>query len=226
MPLVRSGMRRFFLVLAASLALWITWDLNHSTPHSLRTFDPHQVGRLETAMWRSYYEHRRLAMFGQLVDLMRTQYQLPFWSSTAAGYHAAKAAVVFQRGHNRAEHELALPDLISYYGIIRRFSDTPFDVTKTARLELEWWIIHRQRATHTSADLETALAALQAEIYHEPAEGFAEHARARAQAMQIRDASAEQGKTREAEWWEIGKLLDQSWTTLKQVIAEQQTSRL
>lgn len=35
---------------------------------------------------------------------------------------------------------------------------------KVARLELEWWIIHRQRASHTSGDLEAALALLAAGI--------------------------------------------------------------
>jgi hypothetical protein len=219
-------MRRFLFVPLALVALWITWDLNHSAPQSLRTFNPHQVARLETGMWRSYYEHRRVALFGQLVELLRTQYHLPFWSSILAGYHAAKAAVVFQRGHNRTEHTLALPDLIAYYSAIRRFSDTPFNVDRTARLELEWWIIHRQRATHSPGDLEAALAALQSEIYLEPASAFAEHAAARARAMDMRDHSAQQGQTTSQDWLQIASLLDHSWTTLKQVVARQHTSRL
>jgi hypothetical protein len=34
-------------------------------------FDPDEVARLETAMWRSYYDRRRLPLFGQLVACSR-----------------------------------------------------------------------------------------------------------------------------------------------------------
>jgi hypothetical protein len=35
-----------------------------------------------------------------------------------------------------------------------------------ARLELEWWIVHREVDDHPPGDLEAALAALAAELYH------------------------------------------------------------
>ena len=33
--------------------------------------------RLETRIWRSYYEHRSLRLFADLVTLLREQYHLP-----------------------------------------------------------------------------------------------------------------------------------------------------
>jgi hypothetical protein len=33
-------------------------------------------------------------------------------------------------------------------------SDLPFGVNRAARLELEWWIIHRERGKYQPADLE------------------------------------------------------------------------
>jgi hypothetical protein len=104
-------------------------------------------------MWRSYYGHKPLALFGELVELLRDQYHVPFWRACAGAYYAAQAAVVFQRGHDRGEYERALPDLKRYYSIVRRGSDAPFDrgsdapfdVEKSAQLELEWWIVHRER---------------------------------------------------------------------------------
>jgi hypothetical protein len=38
----------------------------------LRGFEPAEISRLETAMWRDYYEKRYVALFGHLYELSRT----------------------------------------------------------------------------------------------------------------------------------------------------------
>ena len=95
--------------LAGALVLWIAFDLARSGAHDLRDFDGHQVARLETAMWRSYYDHQPIRLFAQLTELLRSQFHLPFWQSCLGAYHAARAAVVFQRGQSHAGYRLALP---------------------------------------------------------------------------------------------------------------------
>src|SRR4051794_26043946 len=80
------------------IATWIFVDLYRPVHHDLRRFDPVEVGHLETWMWRSYYDHERFSLFADLKKLLRTQYDMPFWRSILMGFHAAKAAVVFQRG--------------------------------------------------------------------------------------------------------------------------------
>lgn len=171
------------------------------------------VGRLENSMWRSYYEHRPVRLFADLVSLMRTQYRLPFWRSVEGAYHATRAAVVFQKGHDRSDYEKALPDLASFYSIVRRGSDVSFDTHRASRLELEWWIAHR----HRLEDLADVLAALQAEIFQmDPAE-FLSHAELRAEAMRIRDRKGK--AVSEEDWRTIGGLLERSWTTLQTTVA-------
>jgi hypothetical protein len=214
-------LRRWPIVMMCAvglLAAWVIRDLSVPVRASLRQFDAHAVGRLETEMWRSYYDHRRLRLFGEVAELLRTQYHQPFWRSNVGAWHAARAAVVFQRGHNRRDYELALPDLEAFYRLIRAGSDMPFDVHKAARLELEWWIVHRERGLAHPDELERALAALQAEIYREPAALFAAHAKARADAMLLRDARSKSGGVSEADWARISKLLDQSWTSLRTAV--------
>ena len=142
----------------------------------------------------------KAALFTELGEMLRTQYNMPFVRSNLVAYYAANAAFVFKRGKQRSDYEKALPDLIKFYQAIRKVSDSPFDVEKAARLELEWWIIHRQRADHAPEDLSRALAELQAEIYRLPVERFAEHGRLRAEAMTIRDTKAEQGGVTEQDW--------------------------
>jgi hypothetical protein len=107
-----------------------------------------------------------------------------------------------------------LPDLIKFYESLRKISDIPFDVDRAAHLELEWWIIHRERAKHPPDDLERALAELQSEIYRVPVEKLMEHARLRAEAMRIRDTKADTGGVSEADWAKIEELLHQSWHSL------------
>ena len=202
----------------AALALWVAGDLGLPHRSSLLLFDGHQVGRLETEMWRSYYGHQPVRLFRQMVELLRKQYHLPFWRSHLAAYRAARAAVVFQRGHNRADYEQALPLLVDYYAIIRRSSDIPFSVDTVARLELEWWIIHRERARHQPGDLEQSLAAFQAAIYQRPESLFRDHSQARAQAMLLRDRAADEGGVSDQQWDQIASLLDTSWVSLQKAV--------
>jgi hypothetical protein len=193
-------------------------DLYYPRVTQMRKFDPDEVARLETAMWRSYYEKRRLALFNQLAELLRTQYRMPPLRSNVVAYYAADAAFVFKKGQERSDYEKALPDLIKFYSAIRKMSDIPFDVESAARLELEWWIIHRQRTQHAPGDLEKALAELQAEIYRVPVDRLSEHGRLRAEAMIIRDTKAENGGVTEADWARINELLKESWRSLAKAV--------
>ena len=218
----RRGRLKLALKITAALvillAAWVAFDLLAPRRTSLRDFDADEVARLETAMWRSYYGRERLRLFAQLGELLRTQYRLPFWRSNAVAYRAAKAAFVFKDGRGRADYERALPDLVSFYESIRAVADTDFDVGRAARLELEWWIVHRERKRHAPGELDRALADLAAEIYRVPAERLAEHARLRAAAMEIRDTKAEQGGVTEDDWRRIDELLHDSWRSLHHAV--------
>ena len=216
-PRRRRRLRRALAVgaaLALLLAAWVVFDLYAPRRTSLRDFDADEVARQETAMWRSYYGRQRLRLFAQLAELLRTQYRLPFWRSNAVAYRAAKAAFVFKDGRGRADYERALPDLVSFYDSVRAVADTDFDTARAARLELEWWIVHRERRAHAPEDLARALADLQAEIYRLAPGRFAEHARLRAEAMEIRDTKADAGDVTEEDWRRIDELLHQSWRSL------------
>jgi len=200
------------------VGVWTSIDLFAPRTSHIREFDPDEVARLETAMWRSYYDKQQVRLFFQLAELLRKQYNMPFVRSNVVAYRAAKAAFVFKRGKERADYEKALPDLIKFYEAVRKVSDIPFDVDRVSRLELEWWIIHRQRAQHAEGDLARSLAELQAGIYNLPAQKFAEHGRLRADAMTIRDTKAESGGVSEADWNKIAELLRGSWRSLAQAV--------
>jgi hypothetical protein len=196
----------------------VLYDLYFPRTAKMREFDPDEVARLETAMWRSYYEKKQLQLFNQLSELLRTQYHMPLVRSNQVAYYAANAAFSFKEGKTEADYEKALPDLVKFYGAIRKMSDIPFDVDRVARLELQWWIIHRERWKRQPDELPKALAELQSAIYGVPVDRLMEHGRLRAEAMKIRDTKAENGAVTEEDWKKISELLRQSWRSLAEAV--------
>ncbi|MBL8210214.1 MAG: hypothetical protein JNK87_05860 [Bryobacterales bacterium] len=187
-----------FLTLAAVVGIW---DYHRGGARRLDRYDPRAVAGLETEMWRAYYEHRRMALFGQLVTLLRSQYGLSRTQSGVTALHAARAAARFQDAASPEEYQRALAPLRAFYGRV-----VPDRAERAALLELQWWIVHRERAVRGQQALVESLATLQAEIYGVPAVRFAEHARWRAEAMRLRDEHAAA-----PDWLAIGEALRQSW---------------
>jgi hypothetical protein len=209
------------LVLGAALAGWILYDLNKTVKVDIRAFDPDEVARLDTAMWRSYYSRHRFQLFREATELLGEQYHLPFWRRQLVAYYAAKSAFIFKDGKSREDYEKALPDLEKFYSEIRSVSTTDFDVDKAARLELEWWIVHRNRAQYQPGDLARALADAASAIYNVPADQLLGYGDLRAEAMVIRDSQAEAGGVSEEDWQKIDDLLHGSWRSLHEVVNKQ-----
>jgi hypothetical protein len=206
------------LALVIILAGWIAFDLYRPHKVDIRKFDADEVARLDTAMWRSYYSRERLRMFRELTELLEKQYDMPFWRRQLVAFYAAKAAFVFKDGKSREDYEKALPDVEKFLGEIHDQSTTDFDVKRASQLELEWWIVHRQRKEYKEGDLGRALAEAAAALYQAPAENFLEYGRLRADAMKIRDETAESGGVTEEDWQKIDDLLHRSWRSLHDAV--------
>ena len=220
-PASRKRRRLFLLGLACLLVILSSWaavDLFSRRARSLRDFNPSEVARLDTAMWRSYYAKQRLPLFFQLTELLRKEYHLPWLRSQWVAYQAAKAAFVFKQGRSRNDYEKALPHLRGFYSAISAISDDPFDINRAAELELEWWIVHRERERHSPENLPRLLAQTSAVMYHMPYEPLLEHGKLRAEAMRIRDNQAAAGGVTEQDWSQIGRLLERSWRSLWQAV--------
>ncbi|GAB3926743.1 hypothetical protein [Larkinella terrae] len=198
------------------LIAWIVVDFTIDKPTDHRQFDAREVARLDADMWRSYYDRRPVKLFFQLAEVMRSQYGAPFWRSFAIAYRAGKAAFVFKDGRNRNEYNQALPELERYFTYLNELSQTRFDVPKTARLELEWWIVRREKDRFTPADWERLLAEEAGLLYHLPADRFRAYARFRTEAMLYRDARND--RMTEADWQRVRQLLDRSWLAFHQAV--------
>jgi hypothetical protein len=197
------------LIIVCLLATWITIDLNYPFKTDIKNFNTVETAKLDGAMWRSYYEKKRLLLFLQSARLLRNQFHLPFWRSNLMAFHVAKAAFAFKDGKNRTDYEKGLPDLIKYYEEINSISSVSFDAGKAAVLELEWWIIRRNRQEHPPAEWEKYLADGTEAVYHIPAEKFNEYAHLRVTAMLLRDSKGD--TITEADWQQVDSLLQKAW---------------
>src|SRR4051812_38384328 len=106
---------KYLLMILLVLMVWISLDWYWPVKTSIRQFNPVTVADLDTKMWRSYYDKEQVKVFFQLAELLRSQFNAPFWRSNAIAYYAAKAAFVFKEGHGRNDYEKALPYLNKYY---------------------------------------------------------------------------------------------------------------
>jgi hypothetical protein len=201
----------FFLLTA-----WIVFDFTINKHVDHRQFDAREVARLDADMWRSYYDRRPVKLFFQLAEVIRSQYGAPFWRSLAMAFLAGKAAFVFKDGKNRTEYNKALPELEGYFGYLSNLGKTPFDVKKVAQLELEWWIVRREKDRFTPADWERLLAEEAGLLFHLPADRFRKHAHYRTEAMLYRDTHND--RMTEADWQHVRQLLNESWMVFHQAV--------
>ena len=124
----------------AALAAYACWPRTAD----LRSFDPPAMARLETAMWRDYYEKRYSALFTDLYQSSRTQFAFSPLASLRIALSAAQAAKGFQPTRSRTEAEIAIPDLVTYYDLLRPAAPVAFDSKTVASRELDWWQARRE----------------------------------------------------------------------------------
>ena len=146
------------------------------------------MARLETAMWRDYYEKHYAALFYHLYQVSRTQFGFAPLDSFRIALSAAQAARAFQPTRSRAEADAALPYLLTYYGLLLRAAPAAFDIKQAARLELDWWQARREVVGPRAYGLTVAeVAALTyGRSAHDPA--ITAFGIERAEAMAYRDA--------------------------------------
>ena len=156
----------------------------------LRAFDPAGMARLETAMWRDYYEKHYPRLFYHLYEVSRTQFGFAPLASVRIALSAAQAAKTFQPTRSRRDADAALPYLVTYYGLLLPAAPVAFDVQTAASLELDWWQARREAVSPQSYGLTVAEVAALTYGKDRADPVLRESGVARAEAMAYRDARA------------------------------------
>ena len=204
---IRNLFLLVLLVLVAGLA-YALWPRKAD----LRGFDADAVARLETAMWRDYYDHDHKALATKLYTLNRDLYHFSPADSVRLAYNAGKAAQLFQPTASRAEAQVALPLLVSFFTLMQQSSGEAFDPANAARLELDWWQLRRENST--PPEYGKVVAQVSEEIFQTKNERISKAAIQRAVMMGYRDARRD-GKMTPDDWALIEKNLIESYHNLK-----------
>jgi hypothetical protein len=210
------GRRTIISVLTLAVAaagIYLCWPRKAD----LRAFDPAEMARLETAMWRDYYEKHYPRLFYHLYELSRTQFDFSPLDSLRIALSAAQAAKTFQPTRSRREADAALPSLVTYYRLLLPAAPAAFDVQETARLELDWWQARREKVG--PKDYGRTVAEVAALTYGKSRDDPAtlESGVVRAEAMAYRDARSR--SMTEADWSEIETQLLRAYRLLKGSVA-------
>lgn len=208
-------MIRFLVRLFLLLILLVIVGLGYALwprKADLRNFDADAVARLETAMWRDYYNHDQKALAMKLYTLNREQYHFSPADSARLAYYAGQAAKLFQPTTSRAEAQAALPMLVSYFTLMQGSSGEEFDPGKAAQLELEWW--QSRRESSTPMQYSKVIAQVSEEIFHASNQRINKAANQRAAMMGYRDARRD-GRMRPEDWALIEQNLIESFRNLK-----------
>ncbi|MGH3076281.1 MAG: hypothetical protein ACRDQC_15190, partial [Gaiellales bacterium] len=103
-------------------------------------FDPDELARLETKMWKAYYRRQPARLFGLLVQAIRVQARVSWPRALGASLLLTKAAAGFARA--TGDYERYASDIGRAY----RMLELPdhVDVDAVARHELRWWVVRRE----------------------------------------------------------------------------------
>jgi len=141
-------------------------------------------------MWVAYYRREWLAFLRSAVLLIRHVFGLP-WPSTVRGSWFVLRATQLWAPCPDNDPDAARLAMERFYHLLKQHNDEPFDPAEAARLEVEWWHVHRehQYSNHDSDQraLADALAALYSYASGVPEKAVGQAVEQRALAMRYSD---------------------------------------
>ncbi len=185
----------------------------------LYAFDPETVGRLEQRAWAYYYHRQWPQLFDTMLRMIRGSFGLSLPQAVYASAVNTQAQVTWAR--QGAQDGLAETQMLRFFEYVREPTGGRYDSAKAAKLEVNWWAIHRNRDQYPDhSALAQALADTYAEVYQVPAETMLAAGEARAAAMDLSDRWIREGKDPNSPLLEeIAQLLIQSYRSLSEAVA-------
>lgn len=185
----------------------------------MRKFDPRRLARLERQNYVAYYRKDWWTLLRVSVGMVKEGFGFSWQQAVYAAYLMARAEIAFAPF---PENDLPLAEkfIKRFYTFIKAAHAEDFDVSRAAKLELNWWIVHRRLfANQENQELVEALAALYAEAYEVQQAAVLPAARERAKGMLCSDLWVNAGKPADSPLLvQEEQALYQSYVLLKQAI--------
>jgi hypothetical protein len=161
-----------------------------------RDFDPVAVGNLETDAWAAYYRHDWRAFLGAAVGMVGAGFGMNRPKTLYGAWLVLRANQKWAPDPDN-DPDAARDLMRRFYLLVARDSDDlRIDPATAARLEVEWWRLHRAHQHDPGtpgSELEQSLVDLYAYVYGAEPAAVRPAAAARVEAMDLSDAWVEAG---------------------------------
>jgi len=130
-------------------------------------------------------------------------------------YYSAWAAADYRINKKNLNKQRVIKNVTKYYKLISDNATETFDYREAAKLEVNWWEIHR-RSYENNFELEDSLARTAAVIYNVDPKLLLEYAHFRAEAMILPAHVSD--KENPTNWRQVQKLVEQAWKSLHEAV--------
>lgn len=163
-------------------------------PSPLARFDPQKLAHYETVNWVAYYEKRWGTLLRASIGMVREAFSLSLHQAIYGAYLVARAemaAAPFPDNDIPAAEKY----MRRFYQYIKDIHKLHYDAAEAARLDVQWWIVHRQLFdVEDKQPLVEALYDLYVKAYGAESNGARVAAEHRTRAMVYSDNWIKQGK--------------------------------
>ncbi len=162
-------------------------------PGGPRSFDPARVADLEFRAWVGYYRRDWAGVLGAAVGLVRAGFGMSWPRTLRGAWLVLRANQLWAPTDN--DPDGARRCMQRFYGLVRSAYGLPADIAEAARLEVEWWRVHRetQHGSGPADALVDAVTRLYAFLYQAPHSVVRPAAAHRAHAMALSDRWVAEG---------------------------------
>jgi hypothetical protein len=160
----------------------------------VRKFDPRKVAYFEKENYVAYYQKDWLKLFRISVAMVKEAFALSWLQAIYAAYLVARAEIA---AAPFPDNDIPLAELFMrrFYQFIKDVHKEDFDPARAAKLDVNWWVIHRRQfGNPENQDLVHALQCLYEEVYGAQLEKFKEAAYQRAMGILYFDRWVNEGK--------------------------------
>ncbi len=164
-----------------------------------RTFDPVVVGNRETDAWAAYYRREWRAFLVAAVGMVGEGFGMGPARTLAGAWHVLRANQLWAPYPDN-DADGARASMRRFYALVAADASVDLDPVRAARLEVEWWRVHREHQHDdgvTERELVEALVALYAYVYAAPPATMTAAATHRVAAMDLSDAWVRAGCDRD-----------------------------
>ncbi|TDO44604.1 hypothetical protein EV643_115104 [Kribbella sp. VKM Ac-2527] len=153
------------------------------------SFDPVVVGNRETDAWAAYYRHDWRDFLVAAVGMVSAGFGMPPHRTLVGAWYILRANQLWAPYPDN-QPDAACAYMRRFYELVVLSGGLILDPARAARLEVEWWRVHRAHQHEedvTEEQLETALLDLYAYVYDADREAVRPAARKRIEAMDLSD---------------------------------------